>query len=236
MNKCTTLLAILSIGLTSLSTSASIVDTDWKVNGDKKSALDDETGIEWLDLKQTVGLSINDVVAGINNGQFEGWRLPSQSEMFTMLEHTFLSKSITVSEETYNLDSSEFYREPYTFFQQHGHLATTGSGNYRDHHTYGWHLGSGGQLLRTGIVFNNIGYSNRYGTIYSSNASYEGQTYDFSLANSGVWLVSDGGVTLTSINEPSINQNNPNSPYNDVPVGGIAIMLGALGLFCRRKV
>jgi len=42
----------------------------------------------------------------------------------------------------------------------------------------------------------------------------------------GVLLVSDGGVTLSSINDPSLNIQNPQAPINQVS----APLLGGFGL------
>jgi hypothetical protein len=38
-----------------------------------------------------------------------------------------------------------------------------------------------------------------------------------------MFLVSDGGLTLSSKNDPSLNVANPNSPYNQRPAGGSSI-------------
>jgi hypothetical protein len=52
----------------------------------------------------------------------------------------------------------------------------------------------------------------------------------------GTWLVSDGGTTLSSIQDPSLNSNNANAPVNEVPAGGLSLLtLAAFGLLLRRK-
>lgn len=60
-------------------------------------------------------------------------------------------------------------------------------------------------------------------------------TTDFSHGNYSVWIVSDGGATYSSLNEPTLNINNPNSPIN----ASAPLKLGALGLMLvgmrRRK-
>lgn len=49
-------------------------------------------------------------------------------------------------------------------------------------------------------------------------------------------LVSDGGTTLSSINNPSLNINNANDPINSVPLPATTLLFafGAAG-FLRRK-
>jgi hypothetical protein len=52
-------------------------------------------------------------------------------------------------------------------------------------------------------------------------------------ASSGVFLVSDGGFTYSSINTPTINANNANAPA-DVPAPFL-LSLVALAFTFRRK-
>tara|TARA_Y100000296_G_C5114460_1_gene226959 strand:- start:700 stop:999 length:300 start_codon:yes stop_codon:yes gene_type:complete len=52
----------------------------------------------------------------------------------------------------------------------------------------------------------------------------------------GVWLVSDGGDTLSSKQNPMLNINNENSPVNSVPVVGLAALsLFGMGMGVRRR-
>lgn len=57
---------------------------------------------------------------------------------------------------------------------------------------------------------------------------------DHASSDFGVYLVSDGGVTLSSINDPTLNQNNPNSPAK-LSVPGAIAALGLAGLFGWRR-
>lgn len=66
----------------SLSSQASFVEADWKVVGDNDAILDTRTGYKLLDIGFTRGMSINDVEqATLLGGEFEGWRLPTYSEI-----------------------------------------------------------------------------------------------------------------------------------------------------------
>lgn len=53
----------------------------------------------------------------------------------------------------------------------------------------------------------------------------------------GYFLVSDGGVTLSSIQDPTLNANNANSPYNvSESLGMASFLLGGLAFARRKKV
>lgn len=62
---------------------------------------------------------------------------------------------------------------------------------------------------------------------------------EYSLSRFGVWLVSDGGTTLTSINNPTLNLNNPKAPINmadvSAPAGLAAAGVLMLMLGARRR-
>lgn len=69
-----------------LPVSAGFVHQDFKTVGDKKTTLHEETGIEWLTLKETIGLSLDDVskMLGVG-GKFDGWRFPTSEEVESVL-------------------------------------------------------------------------------------------------------------------------------------------------------
>ena len=63
-----------------------------------------------------------------------------------------------------------------------------------------------------------------------------------SFSGSGAFLVSDGGTTLSSINNPALNGNNPNAPVNNQPVTdvpapfGVAMFVAFLAVtLCRKR-
>lgn len=64
------------------------VETDWVSERDTRSTLDSSTGIEWLDLNETKGLSINAVMARLS-GDLKGWRLPTATEVDQMLSNFY---------------------------------------------------------------------------------------------------------------------------------------------------
>ena len=62
----------------SLPSQAELISSDYLSEGDSLAALDTETGLEWLSLSETNGMSINDALDAINGGKLDGWRLPTQ--------------------------------------------------------------------------------------------------------------------------------------------------------------
>lgn len=155
------LLATVVISVTS-SASAAFITTDWKAEGDRMVMTDEETGIEWLKLPQTFGLSVGEVR---NNAYFDGWDIAQRDEVYSLVQRAragdYTQFNTTVTESNY-LASYAIY--------------DFGDGTYK----------------MAGIATNGVSYA-QYGT-FTENYSRE----DF-----GVWLKSDGGLTYSSINDPS---------------------------------
>ena len=65
----------------STSVNAAIISTDWHTSGDKLITTDTESGLNWLDLTETNGLSYNYVSSQLGvGGQFEGFRFATTDE------------------------------------------------------------------------------------------------------------------------------------------------------------
>lgn len=96
-------------------------------------------------------------------------------------------------------------------------------GGYRDkYQSYGMYIADNGDVLLAGARVNeDYRASSNWATIHTG-VSVSG--VNISHPSFGVFLVSDGGTTLLSINNPEINANNPNAP---VP---LPATLGLLGL------
>ena len=204
----------------SFASHAELVSTDWKTEGDALATLDTETGIEWLDLSETDELSIDTVVSMTSaGGEFEGRRLPSQSEV-TALLNTLFPAGISTGKHT----STEKYGESVSaFYELFGYTGTDAD----TPRAYGlYQRDDTGAVRMAGVSGSNTVFANYSHSLYSTTFSH---TYY------GVWLVSDGGDTLSSINDPSLNIMNANSPYNVPLAGSGALALLALGAGVRRK-
>jgi hypothetical protein len=69
------------------SAKATIIETT------NNSFIDQETGFEWMDfgVAGNVGISFNGVVAKLGTGgDFQGWRLPTNDEVYAMMKSAFL--------------------------------------------------------------------------------------------------------------------------------------------------
>tara|TARA_Y100000310_G_C20685687_1_gene818802 strand:- start:2899 stop:3654 length:756 start_codon:yes stop_codon:yes gene_type:complete len=215
--------------------------------GDKRATLDKDTGIEWLDTNLTKGESFTSLSERLTKGgDLYGWRLPTKNEVFTMLDNYFSASyqgvfdtGVPVTDSTgVNFSSSKNTHVALYFINTFGQENSITPSNY----TYKQ------AKIRFKDGSGNAEYINIYHSKYTSTASgrrvkdvrirtYEQDDPNGTYANSsyGYFLVSDGGVTLDSINNPELNENNPNSPYNvPVPVWGVACF-GALLLLRNRK-
>jgi hypothetical protein len=208
-----TTLAVLALSVAGAA-NAGFVHTDWNVEGDAQATLHEETGIEWLKLNNTGGMSINQVSA---DNSYEGWRFPTDAEMSEMILGLVGDIDYIVSTNgSSSGESPEYYAAAQTWIDA---FSVTKS-NPTVTTSWGLH----GTSFSGGRTF-----SNGDGLIYKSYSNY---TPDHSHIAWGVFLVSDGGTTLSSQQDPSINANNA---INNVPVA-LASLLPLFGLaFARRR-
>lgn len=83
---------VIIVGVLSFQAHASFQHSDVNAQGDQLAFFDDATGLEWLHFSVTSNQSINQVRSRTQSGgDLEGWRLPSQSEVYTLMENLFPS-------------------------------------------------------------------------------------------------------------------------------------------------
>jgi len=216
MNNIMKSLAISAIALASLNVSAEIVATDWKVVGDSKSFVHVETGVEWLRLTETKGLSLNQMI-NLLSSDFNGWRLATRNEVNVLMT------------EITGLDMSGEDSHFYGGFNSSTHATATvlsdTLGYTTGQYSYGLFQDDGTVFMSGGGIKNS---SNTYNEIQDDMTSVS-YTIDFVSPDYGIFIASDGGETLTSQNDPSINANNVN---NIVPPASVPLpaSLGLLGL------
>ncbi|MFQ3188928.1 MAG: hypothetical protein ACI936_000048 [Paraglaciecola sp.] len=234
MKLLSTIFAVSTLALASMSASAQLIPTDWKNTGDKLATLDESTGIEWLDLTQTDGMSI-DTAESLLSSRFEGWRLPTRSEVTQLMVNAFPSKaSYMQGAGAWNWTNRTTDNEVDNFRLLFG---TTHANTTYDH-TFGVFKNDPGgdySVLYSGAYDRASDDSIKlYSNVnLATNTSYSTSTY-------GVYLVSDGGTTQSSLNDPSLNANNANAPSSvpsSVPLPATAALLGLglLGFGARRK-
>jgi hypothetical protein len=230
MKLLSTIFAVSTLALASMSASAQLISTDWKSTGDKLATLDESTGIEWLDLTQTDGMSI-DTAEGLLSSRFEGWRLPTRSEVTQLMVNAFPSEASRVQGAGgWGVTNTTTDNEADNFRLLFG---TTHVNSVNDYTIGLFKNDPGGDysVLLSGLNdrrdSDNVAlYSNRNLT---NDTSYSHDVY-------GVYLVSDGGTTQSSLNDPSLNANNANAPSNvPLPATAALLGLGILGFGARRK-
>jgi hypothetical protein len=242
--------SLLGLLLLSNAAQAELVAGDWLSEGDSQVTIDTDTGIEWLKLNNTSGMSVNQVIAELGrDGDFEGWRLPTSEEVQALIEtvlptHTWNDASTTThySYKGYGQKSSTDYAK--TWIEVLGYTnetPTPTTANWAiETHSYGLHVEDDGGVAMTGVLWQQ---SHNRGNDYYTTLLFDdwvNSNFDMDWTNGnrlGVFLVSDGGVTLSSINDPSININNPNSPAKvSTPFAfGTILVIGMASVRRRKK-
>lgn len=206
---------------------ADFFHTDWKAEGDQLAVVDTDTGLEWLKIDATLGRSYNDIVASLND-EFAGWRLPTNDEvtdMFNnMLGDPYGDQGVVNTHTSSRIEVAEgnIFRE---------YMSTEDS--TMSSRIYGWYAnGNGSSSLAGGGLWDTAFYT--YYT-YSSGQANTGR------ANTGVYLVSDGGTTYSSIKNPSLNDAGwdgvSGAPASvSAPFAAIVGIFGLTTLMRRRKV
>lgn len=250
LRKMTLLSTVLALSSIAFSANAAFVSTDWQVAGDKKATLDTETGLEWLDLTQTDGKSYVEVSALLST-TLSGWRFPTPSEVHQMMA-SFFSVLTGYEDSVYNVKKStpqgsgehangplfrSLFGHTYTYYQ---------SGNDWSYASYGLFKNDDGTIVMSGEHRRNYWNGSYYSIYHNYDLNAASNVTDVTrYVNGGYFLVSDGGVTLSSINDPQLNVNNPKSPVNQQPVNDVAsplfgmagfgFLLMVAGSFVRRK-
>jgi hypothetical protein len=229
MKKMFTALSLIIAMTLSGAANANFVYTDWKASGDSKSLLHEETGLEWLRLSSTRGQSINSVTAALDT-TYDGWRLPTNDEITEVMQGFWARYGGTNLQYTTRTNRSNGdARAAVDFARKFGQGDTSAA------HHYALYKDEDNIVRLFGNYVN--GSNGSYANVY---ALEHAGTYNESTVlggYGGVFLVSDGGTTLSSQLDPSLNMNNQSAPINDVPAPFIGAMLSGLALlgFSRRK-
>jgi len=205
--------------LASGTASAAYVHQDYATSGDGLTTLDQSTGIEWLKLSVTKGMSIEQVAAKMGaGGLFDGWRFPTGEEVESVLGAIV---PIKLNNSTPNASTTSTARLPYepawtdwsTWFGK----TYNGSSTSFSFGLYIQNVGSGSKVLMSGMNIENSNIN-----IYDDNNG----GYSTSMSPSqkfGVFLVKNSTPIVT--------------PPSDVPapLASWGIGLGAILFGYRRK-
>lgn len=218
---------VLSLASLSFASNSEMLSIDYKTEGDNKVTLDSETGIEWLDLTVTNRLSINTLRSMLHN-ELVGWRFPTVDEVTTFFKNSLPSQELTGS------PLNQMIRDDGPELNKLGqYLGYNHIYNGRET-TYGLYINdnnndfNGTEVLMAGVrTDENISHR----LYLNSNTSLNKDSIH---SNYGVFLVSDGGYSISSIKNPELNANNPNSPAN-VPLSASFTLLSIGILFSLRR-
>ncbi len=185
------LLIPMTLLLTSLNASAELVMTDWKTTNDQQAVLDTKSGKEWITLENTGGENLTSITARLNS-DLAGWRLPTIEETLALFtnnldhinrhislgaDHTMVGNASLTEEEKAQVSGMANALRP-TGFYAYGVTLDPTSGTHR---LFGIDEAASWSYINFG------NYANITSPYYS------------------VYLVSDGGTTLSSQLDSSIN-------------------------------
>lgn len=232
------MLACACLFVMATSANAGFVVSDWLVQGDAKAVVHEETGIEWMRYNVTRGMSIANVEAATQSGgQFAGWRMPTYTEvmeMATQFRNVYMYSATKVGGSPTSMSTRSIFNMGE---QLRGAMSSVfGSYYYYQRYQYtDWRVSF---IYKDDIgTQRKLGYERRqtYQCCSTSNDSFFNHAGDFK-STDAVFLVSDGGVTLSSQLDPTMNANNENSPYNiNAPVAASLGLLMLTGGLVRRK-
>jgi hypothetical protein len=173
--------------------SGQFIETDWISANDKRVLLDTTTGYEWLDLRETTNTGTNGLPNRLST-DLAGWRRATEAEIVEMMaNYTGITSPYTL----HTVVDSSLEVKIDQFLSYMGIHLTDSYGQY----TYGTYINGSGLLKNAGFVnyfSTNTYYLRQDLSTSSSQSTGVGDTY-------GIWLVSEGGTTYSSINNPSIN-------------------------------
>ena len=217
----------------SMSAHAEITSTDLYASGDGLVTFDSNTGLEWIDLTETSGHTIESITPLLSS-TLSGFRVATQTEVEEMLSSIMPS---ILSPTSYwaarnpvspivDADEALDFR---TYFMN-SNTSLFGAFSLDDVSADGY---------EAGILGSNTAYSGHIAyydfTLMESDyaaGKYWGTTYN---SRSSVYLVSEGGYTYSSLNDPAVKAAQAaNSNPVPSPLGFSALALAMAGL-ARRK-
>ena len=218
---------------------AGYISLDWQEEGDDRAFLDEDTGIEWLKLSETAGMSINDVQAELGaGGLYEGWRLASAFEVESITEDiTGYSASASLRNVSY-AETTHMHEDFVDLFDW-TNTVITGSGWNRNVHetSYGLYLDGEDVDMAGTRLYKDVKFPTNSRYFSDVNIGFENDySMDYTSPNYAVYLVADGGATLTTQQDMSLVANNPNAAINvSEPTGAVLMAAGLLGLGAVRR-
>lgn len=257
--KTTIKLGLVGLALTaSLSANAELMQTDLATEGDGKVTFDSSTGLEWLKLTETYSRDgylqsdrafyqsadqIKERMA--EGGDLDGFRFATLDEVADMFNTLFVEMNPLTFETKVDTNGNEyeFWRHqagsnrvdttPLTtlinIFGQVDHISAT---NYKQIYSMGYVYTEEGNIYQYGSFLHNYTHSYTAPDYVDVFMGKEVGRNDSALVYNPYFLVSDGGATYSSINDPIVKD--AQASIVSTPLAAGAAFLGLMG-FARRR-
>lgn len=196
----------------SFSSQAELIQTDWKVENDNRVVFDNESGLEWLRLNETENKSINYVMSQLGEGGlYEGWSLATYDQVSGLFDYAYNNITAGRFVNLFGYTRSYYYGTAgsgYTRYWSGGYVHNTEDDKL--YYAGAWNGGGSSWSLPVETI-RDVNYSN---------------------PDVGIYLVSNGGLTWSSLNDESVSSlQNVSAPLS-MAIGGLGIMLIGAG---RKK-
>lgn len=223
----------LTFALVASSAQAGFVHTDWKYTGDEEAVLHEETGIEWLTMLNSQTNTVADTNTQLQDGYYyDGWRYATLEEVDIMMSDFF---GEAMGQYSVSGDDTLMKAAVENYISMFGITRYLSRGDFTQ--SFGVTLGADGNVYRAGVGRYLSQYANSPWELNFPQLEESEDVDGYKASQSGFFLVSDGGTTLSSKMNPMLNINNANAPINNaaaVPVFGVAAF-GLLGLIAARR-
>lgn len=219
---------------------AEFASTDLFEVGDGLSTLHKETGLEWMDLSLTAGMSIANVQNQLDTN-YAGWRLPTVAEVEYLFSSQFPNHSENIANNggAWSQSDSDTYNKVSVFSEFFGYIKTSSTITTLLGLSLNDEQGTRGgyDVLNSGYYKYNDGSERSVVFGLQSNFTSESNAnINFSSTSFGVYLVNDGGISINSKENPSINQGALNVPLAYSFLGVAFSLLGGGLLRKTRKI
>jgi hypothetical protein len=222
---------------------ASLVELDWKQDGDGLATYDSRTNQSWLDLSETSGKSVNDVESLIGS-LYAGWRLSTRAEVAELLASA-IPDAAQYSSPVFINDTEPMSTQARYFNHFLGESDVSASANPADR-SFGYFKSGLGDasLVGSAIYYSYSGYSasanqDKLIVIGMDDERAYATPLSSPIAHHGVFLVSDTSSHLTQSSQQAIATDqgvqSVSAPFTTVATFSMLGLIG-VGLVRRRRV